>query len=73
MVLLESDISSALEICESLINEGKLSNERYSSDKPKAYPKICSILDEMVQQEKIVLVEDQNKKDRIYRLKKHLP
>ena len=25
--------------------------------KPKAYPKICSILDEMVQQEKIVLVE----------------
>jgi|SRR3954452_7260991 Protein of unknown function (DUF3895) len=72
LVLLESDISSALEICECLIKEGKLSNERYSSHKPKAYPKVCSILDKMVQQEKVVFIEDQNKKDRMYRLKEHL-
>ena len=65
---IESDISSALEICERLITEGKLSNERYSSNKPKAYPKVCSTLDDMVQQGKIKFVEDQDKKDRIYHL-----
>jgi len=66
--LIKSDISSALEICERLIEEGKLSNERYSSNKPKAYPKVCSTLDDMVQQGKIKFVEDKDKKDRIYHL-----
>ena len=66
--LLASDISSALEICEHLITEGKLANERYSSNKPKAYPKVCSTLDDMVQQGKIKFVEDKDKKDRIYHL-----
>jgi Protein of unknown function (DUF3895) len=66
--LIESDISSALEMCERLIEEGKLSNERYSSNKPKAYPKVCSILDDMVQQGKIKFVEDKDKKDRVYHL-----
>jgi hypothetical protein len=69
LVLLESDISSALEICECLIKDGKLSNERYSTNKPKGYAKVCSTLDEMVQQEKVVFIEDKERKDRVYRLK----
>jgi hypothetical protein len=67
--LLESDLSSALEMCEHLIKEGKLSNERYSSNKPKAYPKVCAVLDDMVQQEKVLFVEEKGKGDRIYQLK----
>ena len=66
--LLGSGISSALEISECLMKEGKISNERYSSNKPKAYPKVCSILDDLVQQGKIKFVEDKDKKDRIYHL-----
>ncbi|MGN7299079.1 DUF3895 domain-containing protein [Ferdinandcohnia sp. SAFN-114] len=68
--LLESGITSVLEMCESLINEGYISKERFSStDKPKDYPKVCLILDEMVQQGKVELIEDMDKTNRIYRLK----
>ncbi|KMY50180.1 DUF3895 domain-containing protein [Peribacillus loiseleuriae] len=70
LALIESEISSALEICECLIESGQVSNERYSSNKPKAYPKICSLLDEMVQQGNVIFIADKNKKDRIYRLNK---
>ena len=66
--LLGSGISSALEISECLMKKGKISNERYSSNKPKAYPKVCSILDDLVQQGKITFVEDKDKNDRIYHL-----
>jgi len=67
--LLESDITSALEICECLIKTGLISNERFSSNKPKDYPEVCLILDEMVHQGRVELVEDKQKADKIYRLK----
>lgn len=67
--LLELDILSVLSMCESLIQEGLISKERYSSTgKPKEYPKVCLVLDEMVQQGVVELVEDKERKDRIYRL-----
>ncbi len=68
--LLESGVSSALEMCECLIKEGLLSNERYSSNKPKDYPEVCLVLDEMVRQDKVELLEVKEKNDRIYQLKK---
>lgn len=60
---------SALQICEKLIVAGKLSNERYSTHKPKSYAKICYILDSFVSQGVLSFVEDKEKKDRIYRMK----
>lgn len=69
MELLESNVTSVMDICEHLINNGLLSAERFSTNKPKAYPKVCSILDELVQQDKVVFVEDRDRLDRIYRLK----
>lgn len=66
MKLLESNVTSAMDICEHLIKDGLLSAERFSTNKPKAYPKVCSILDELVQQDKVVFVEDRDKLDRIY-------
>jgi len=67
--LLESDISSALEICESLIKAGLISKDRFHSNKPKDYPKVCLILDELCKQGRVEFVEDKERKDRIYRLK----
>lgn len=65
--LLQSNMTSALQICEVLIKEGKLKDERFSSNKPKSYPKICSIIDALVSKELVQFVEDQDKKDRIYK------
>ncbi|WP_066297689.1 DUF3895 domain-containing protein [Bacillus sp. FJAT-29937] len=67
--LLELNITSALEICERLIKDGLLSNERFSTNKPKAYPKVCVILDEMVLHNSIEFIEDKDRSDRIYRIK----
>lgn len=66
--LLELNITSALEICERLIKDGLLSNERFSTNKPKDYPKVCAILDEMVRQNKVIFMEEKDKSDRIYRI-----
>ncbi|MED3575978.1 DUF3895 domain-containing protein [Cytobacillus praedii] len=67
--LLELNITSALEICERLIKDGLLSNERFSTNKPKDYPKVCAILDEMVQQGTLLFIEDKDRSDRNYRIK----
>lgn len=67
--LLESQKTSTLEICECLINIGMISNERYSSNKPKQYPLVCSILEDMKQQGKVILVNENGKNDRFYQLK----
>jgi hypothetical protein len=67
--LLQTGESSALEICEKLIASEKISSERFSSNKPKSYGKVCSILDSMVSQGNLLFVEDKDKKDRIYQLK----
>ncbi|USK72229.1 DUF3895 domain-containing protein [Peribacillus asahii] len=65
--LLQSNVTSVLEICEVLIKKGKLKDERFSSNKPKSYPEICIIIDELVQRELVQFIEDQDKKDRIYK------
>jgi Protein of unknown function (DUF3895) len=69
MGILKSGINSAREICEILIKEGKLSNNRYSTDKPMGYRQVCSCLDQFVLQGKVLFIEDQDKLDRIYELK----
>ncbi|WP_214482961.1 DUF3895 domain-containing protein [Bacillus sp. SM2101] len=67
--LLESGYTSTIEICEFLIESGKVSKDRYTTNKPKVYVEVCSILDNMVKQEKVSFIEDNQKKDRIYQLK----
>lgn len=69
LTILETNINSALEICERLINDGLLSNDRFSTNKPKDYPKICAIMDEMVQQGTLLFIEDKDRSDRLYRIK----
>lgn len=66
--LVLSGETSALTICKILIDSKKLANEFFSTGKPKAYGQVCSILDLLVSHEQILFVEDQGKKDRIYRL-----
>ncbi|MEK4671363.1 DUF3895 domain-containing protein [Niallia sp. FSL R7-0271] len=60
--------TSALSICEHLIKLGKFSDERFSTNKPKAYGKICLALDKMTRDGLLIFVEDIDKKDRIYKL-----
>ncbi|MCM3454846.1 DUF3895 domain-containing protein [Heyndrickxia oleronia] len=69
MELLESNVTSVMDICEHLIKDGLLSADRFSTNKPKAYPKVCSILDELVQKDQVIFVEDRDRIDRIYQLK----
>ncbi|QCJ45519.1 DUF3895 domain-containing protein (plasmid) [Bacillus sp. S3] len=66
MDLIQSGKTSALEICEKLIESGKLSNERYTTNKPKAYGKVCSILESFVVDGTLKFIEDKDKKDRTY-------
>lgn len=66
--LLESGVTSAMLICEKLIQEGKLSSNCFSTNKPKAYPHVCSVLEGLVQQGKIKFIEDKDKLDRIYKI-----
>lgn len=67
--LINAGETSALAICEELIKAGKIPKERFSTDKPKAYGKVSSILDYFVSINSLVFVEDKDKKDRIYGLK----
>jgi hypothetical protein len=64
--LVESGQDSALQLCELLIKSGELSNERYSTNKPKAFGKVCSILEDLVSQGTLIFIEDKDRKDRIY-------
>ncbi|MEY8742386.1 DUF3895 domain-containing protein [Bacillales bacterium AN1005] len=60
--------TNALAICEHLIKLGKYSDERFSTNKPKDYGKVCLVLDSMATDGLIVFVEDLDKKDRTYKL-----
>jgi hypothetical protein len=55
-----------------LIEQNKISADRYSSDKPKDYNKVCFILDNLAMKEKLLLVEARKKTDRIYQLKTNI-
>ncbi|MCM3216724.1 DUF3895 domain-containing protein [Niallia taxi] len=60
--------TSALAICEHLIKLGKYTDERFSTNKPKAYGKVCLALDKMTRDGLLIFVEDMDKKDRTYKL-----
>lgn len=62
MALLESGETSALEICEKLISSGSILKERFSTNKPKEYGKVCSILEYFVSQGYLLFIEDVDKK-----------
>jgi hypothetical protein len=67
--LVESGETSAIQICETLVKAGKLPSGRFSTNKPKAYPHVCSVLEALVQKDKILFIEDKDKHDRIYQIK----
>ena len=43
--LVDSEEISALELCEQLIRSGKISDERFTTNKPKAYGQVCLVLE----------------------------
>ncbi|WP_425466317.1 DUF3895 domain-containing protein [Niallia taxi] len=51
---------------EHLLNLGKYSDERFSTNKPKDYGKVCQVLDSMANEDLLVFLEDLDKKDRTY-------
>jgi hypothetical protein len=67
--LVASGVTSAMHICETLLKAGKLPSGRFTTNKPKAYPQLCSILEDLVLQGKLMFIEDMDKHDRIYKLK----
>ncbi|OIK09584.1 DUF3895 domain-containing protein [Bacillus sp. MUM 13] len=68
LTLISKGQISARDICEQLIEQNKISTERYSTDKPKDFHKVCKILDGFVVQGKLSLSEDKEKTDRIYKV-----
>ncbi len=68
MSLLDSGETSALEICEKLIELGLISTKRFSTNKPKDYGQVYSILESLVLQGTVKFIEDKEKQDRIYEI-----
>ena len=48
--LINSEEISALELCEQLIRAGKISDERFTTNKPKAYGQVCLLLEGFVKE-----------------------
>ncbi|MHA2895308.1 MULTISPECIES: DUF3895 domain-containing protein [Bacillus cereus group] len=67
--LINSEEISALELCEQLIRAGKISDERFTTNKPKAYGQVCLLLEGFVKEEKLIFVKNDEKRDRVYKLK----
>ncbi|CAH2463213.1 hypothetical protein BWGOE4_32570 [Bacillus mycoides] len=67
--LLNSEEISALELCEQLIRAGKISDERFTTDKPKAYGQVCLLLEGFVKEGKLIFVKSDEKRDRVYKVK----
>lgn len=66
--LVDSEEISALELCEQLIRTGKISDERFTTNKPKAYGEVCLVLEGFVKEGKLIFVKDDEKRDRVYKL-----
>ncbi|QWH38209.1 DUF3895 domain-containing protein [Bacillus mycoides] len=67
--LFNSEEISALELCEQLIRAGKISDERFTTDKPKAYGQVCLLLEGFVKEGKLIFVKSDEKRDRVYKVK----
>ncbi|AXK19194.1 DUF3895 domain-containing protein [Bacillus sp. COPE52] len=70
--LLNSEEISALELCERLIRFGKIPDERFTTNKPKAYGQVCLILEGFVKEGKLIFIKDDEKRDRVYKLKEEV-
>ncbi|MBE5105981.1 DUF3895 domain-containing protein [Bacillus thuringiensis] len=70
--LLNSEEISALELCEQLIRAGKIPDERFTTDKPKAYGQVCLILEGFVAEGKLAFIKNDEKRDRVYRMKEEI-
>ncbi|MEN8645596.1 MULTISPECIES: DUF3895 domain-containing protein [Bacillus cereus group] len=70
--LLNSEEISALELCERLIQSGKIPDERFTTNKPKAYGQVCLILEGFVKEGKLIFIKDDEKRDRVYKLKEEV-
>ncbi|EJQ13378.1 DUF3895 domain-containing protein [Bacillus cereus] len=66
--LFNSEEISALELCEQLIRAGKIPDERFTTDKPKAFGQVCLILEGFVKEGKLIFVKSDEKRDRVYKL-----
>ena len=60
--LSNSEEISALELCEQLIRAGKISDERFTTNKPKAYGQVCLLLEGFVKEGKLIFVKSDEKK-----------
>ncbi|EJR64516.1 hypothetical protein IIO_01840 [Bacillus cereus VD115] len=70
--LLNSEEISVLELCERLIRSGKITDERFTTNKPKAYGQVCLILEGFVKEGKLIFIKDDEKRDRVYKLKEEV-
>ncbi|NKW95578.1 DUF3895 domain-containing protein [Bacillus toyonensis] len=70
--LLNSEEISALELCERLIRSGKIPDERFTTNKPKTYGQVCLILEGFVKEGKLIFIKDDEKRDRVYKLKEEV-
>ncbi|MBL3889842.1 DUF3895 domain-containing protein [Bacillus cereus] len=70
--LIDSEEISALELCERLIRSGKISDERFTTNKPKAYGQVCLLLEGFVTEGKLIFIKDDEKRDRVYKLKEEV-
>ncbi|HFJ9439607.1 TPA: DUF3895 domain-containing protein [Bacillus albus] len=70
--LVDSEEISALELCEQLIRSGKISDERFTTNKPKAYGEVCLLLEGFVKEGKLIFVKSDEKRDRVYKLNEEM-
>lgn len=70
--LVDSEEISALELCEQLIRSGKISDERFTTNKPKAYGEVCLLLEGFVKDGKLIFVKSDEKRDRVYKLNEEM-
>ncbi|EEM08429.1 MULTISPECIES: DUF3895 domain-containing protein [Bacillus] len=70
--LINSEEISALQLCEKLILSGKISNERFTTDKPKAFGQVCLILEDFVAEGKLTFIKSDEKRDRLYKMKEEI-
>lgn len=70
--LFNSEEISALELCEQLIRSGKISDERFTTNKPKAFGQVCLILEGFVTEGKLTFIKNDEKRDRVYKLNEEI-
>lgn len=58
---LQTGVESVVLICEKLIEEGVMPDERFVTGKPKFYPDICLLLDALCSEGKVMKLEGSHK------------